>query len=97
MQSIMKLRPFRLSTEFPSAHIYDPPVTVSATDDSDASDQMFEVQYIRGKRKFGNVWKYLVKWKGYAARHNTWEPASELVSICQEEIDNYNATLNYYL
>ena len=97
VQSIMKLRPFRLSTEFPSAHIYDPPVTVSATDDSDASEQMFEVQYIRGKRKFGNVWKYLVKWKGYAARHNTWEPASELVSICQEEIDNFNATLNYYL
>ena len=37
---------------------------------------------------------YLVKWKGFHSRFNTWEGAQHLVNEgCQESIDNYEGSV----
>jgi hypothetical protein len=51
-------------------------------------DEELEVEAILGKRKFGKVTKYLVKWKGYDSSENTWEPKSHLTGA-QELLDEF--------
>ncbi|QRW26408.1 Retrotransposable element Tf2 protein [Rhizoctonia solani] len=45
-------------------------------------------QIINSKRQQGK-WFYLVKWKGYGPKDNSWEP-EELLEHSQEEIKHYN-------
>jgi hypothetical protein len=41
-------------------------------------DLEYEVEAIYDSRKYRNQLQYLVKWKGYDAGHNSWEPAANL-------------------
>ena len=50
------------------------------------ADEVFEVQRVVGARKVGNSWQYSVKWKGYAAEENTWEPRAHLDTMLDPEL-----------
>src|ERR1700680_3632287 len=50
----------------------------------------YEVETILDSRKFRNQYQYLVKWKGYDAGHNSWEPISHLTH-CTELIDTFHS------
>lgn len=52
----------------------------AATSKGDENDDEFEVEEIRGKRVYRGKVQYLVKWKGYAEKENTWEPLEHLVN-----------------
>ena len=57
-------------------------------------DTEYEVEKILDKRVFGRkhlVTKYLVRWKGYTAEQDTWEPLTKLKNA-QESIDEYERT-----
>ena len=41
-----------------------------------------------GNKKKGGV-EYLVKWQGYAASENTWEPAENLEN-CPQKLEKFN-------
>jgi hypothetical protein len=48
----------------------------------------YEVEAIRGRRLFRNKVQYLVKWKGFSEKENTWEPLSNVVNA-GEMINHY--------
>ena len=50
-----------------------PPLSIMVEDDLE-----YEVESILDSHKFHNQYQYLVKWKGYDAGHNSWEPATHL-------------------
>jgi hypothetical protein len=50
-----------------------PPPPVQVEDELE-----YEVESILDSRKYRNQHQYLVKWKGYDAGHNSWEPATHL-------------------
>lgn len=43
-----------------------------------SGSEMFEVEKIIGKQKFGKVWKYKVKWVDFPESKSTWEPEDNL-------------------
>lgn len=49
----------------------------------------YQVEKIVGRRQADEV-QYLIKWKGWASKHNTWEPLSHLQNL-QAEIATYEA------
>jgi len=57
-----------------------PPDPIEIDDDLE-----YEVETIDDSRKYRNQYQYLVKWKGYDAGHNSWEPARNLAH-CDELI-----------
>ena len=42
-----------------------------------------------GSRKGKPTFKYLIKWEGYGAEHNSWEPESNLVGTCDSLLSPY--------
>ena len=55
----------------------------------EASEE-FEVESIVDSRTLDGQVFYLVKWRGFTARHNSWEPAYNLVHA-QALIDNFSS------
>lgn len=47
-------------------------------DEPDADGEVYEVEYIIDSRESEQGPVYLIKWKGWSARHNTWEPESNI-------------------
>ena len=45
---------------------------------SDQDEDVYEVEAVVGARKKGKSMEYLIKWKGYDASENTWEPAKNV-------------------
>ena len=43
------------------------------------------------KRVRGGTTEYLVKWRGWGARHNSWEPGENVNATLREEYDTVNA------
>ena len=57
-------------------------------------DETGEIESIVGKKIRRGETFYLVKWKGFHSRFNTWEGAQHLVNEgCQESIDNYEGSV----
>ena len=60
--------------------------------DQDMAEELFQVEKITDKRRQkGGHLEYLVKWEGYSAAHNTWEPVASFVDL--GTIEEYEANL----
>ena len=46
-------------------------------------EEEYEVDHIRDSKMFGRTLKYLVRWKGYGEREDTWEPLHHLANSPQ--------------
>jgi hypothetical protein len=57
--------------------------------DDEGYDQ-WEVDAVLNKKRVGNKVKYLIKWKGYSAYNNTWEPVEHLMNA-REYIEEFEA------
>ncbi|XP_033839763.1 chromodomain Y-like protein 2 [Periophthalmus magnuspinnatus] len=56
-----------------------------------ASGDLYEVERIVDKRRNKKgKWEYLIRWKGYGSKEDTWEPAHHLLH-CEEFIDQFNS------
>ncbi|XP_033933010.2 chromodomain Y-like protein 2 isoform X2 [Pseudochaenichthys georgianus] len=56
-----------------------------------ASGDLYEVERIVDKRRNKKgKWEYLIRWKGYGSKEDTWEPEHHLLH-CEEFIDQYNS------
>mmetsp|Transcript_8651 Transcript_8651/g.27434 ORF Transcript_8651/g.27434 Transcript_8651/m.27434 type:complete len:491 (+) Transcript_8651:62-1534(+) len=53
----------------------------------------YEVEDILGVRSHDGEVQYLIKWKGWATHHNTWEPRSNLNNL-HEEIEAFERSLS---
>jgi len=62
--------------------------TESETELSESEEEIYEVERIVRRRKKRGVWMYRVKWKGFDAKENTWEPEENLTS-CKEMLENF--------
>jgi hypothetical protein len=74
----------------PIVHIslLKPTSNPETTEDVTASDDVYEVEAIKGKRTRHGIVEYLVKWTGYGDMENTWEPVKNL--NCPEKVHEYN-------
>ncbi|QRW25227.1 Retrotransposable element Tf2 protein [Rhizoctonia solani] len=52
-------------------------------------EEEYEVEQIIDSRRQRGKWFYLIKWKGYGPKDNSWEP-EELLENSQEEIQRFN-------
>ena len=53
---------------------------------NEEGEEVFEIDRIVGRRERGQKTFYLVKWKGYTSRQNTWEPKDSLIEAGQGEL-----------
>ena len=52
----------------------------------------YQVERIVGVRSYGGELQYLIKWKGWQPKFNTWEPLHHLKNL-QSEIDSFEGSL----
>jgi len=50
------------------------------------AEQVYEVEYVCGIRRVGGKREYFVKWKGWPASSNTWEPRESLMEGAEQEV-----------
>jgi Chromo (CHRromatin Organisation MOdifier) domain len=67
-----------------NGHTPPPPEPIQVTDELE-----YEVERILDSRKYRNQYQYLVKWKGYDAGHNSWEPTAHLTHS-QQLVDAFH-------
>ena len=53
----------------------------------------WEVEKILNKRKIRGIKKYLVRWKGFTAEHNTWEKRNNLENA-REALEEFKGRMN---
>ena len=52
--------------------------------DGNMSEEDYEVEAIVAEKTVSKVSKYLIKWKGWPSKYNTWEPLKHLTSLKAE-------------
>ena len=52
-------------------------------------DKIFTVEKIIGYKEENGQDKYLIKWEGFNAKYNTWEPSSNLNEAALEEAEEF--------
>lgn len=57
-------------------HKQRPDEEAPGVEEAPNTDDFYEVEDIRGMRKVGRRYEYLVKWRGYPESDNQWEPYS---------------------
>ena len=60
-------------------------------DQEELADDEFIVEALLDRRGKGAACEYKTKWKGYARRHATWVPRSDLLRRCAEEVAEFDA------
>ena len=64
------------------------------TEFNEEGDEIGEIEKIVGHKLMRGDTYYLVKWKDFSSRHNTWEPKQQLLADgCRESIDDYENAL----
>ena len=63
-----------------------PPAPIQVDDELE-----YEVEAVLDSHKYRNQFQYLVKWKGYDAGHNSWEPAAHLTNFT-ELVEAFHST-----
>ena len=63
--------------------------TPTSTFDGAAGQELYEPEKIIAARKAKGVLQWLVKWKGFDAKDNTWEPIEHLAG-CEDMIAEFN-------
>ena len=58
------------------------------TNSESSEEEVFEVEKLLDVKSSGKVTKYLVKWKGFSNKHNTWEPETNVHSALQGKSRN---------
>ena len=58
--------------------------------DGGGSDE-YKVEQILASHVGDNGLEYLIKWKGYSDKHNSWEPASNIIKGATPEAVNWSA------
>ena len=66
-------------------------ISNSATSET---DNIFTVEKIIGYKKENGQDKYLIKWEGFNANYNTWEPSSNLNEAALEEAEEFQKQQN---
>ena len=49
-----------------------------AGEEGSGEDEIFEAEHLVEKKRENGRWLWLVKWKGYSSKDNTWEPAQNI-------------------
>ena len=82
----MRIRPvFYVSLLEPAPA--DTPLETDIEMEPDQTD--YEVEQILDVRKFGNQWRYLVKWKNYPSEENSWEPI-KCLKDCPKRLEQFH-------
>ena len=82
----MRIRPvFHISLLEPAPA--DTPLETDIEIEPDQTD--YEVEQILDVRKFGNQWRYLVKWKNYPSEENSWEPI-KCLKDCPKRLEQFH-------
>ena len=53
------------------------------------ADELFEAEKIVKERYRKGKLEYLIKWKGYSTKHNSWEPAENIPTKVRHRCKNY--------
>lgn len=67
-----RLRPAKAATVVPDRQMPEPPPIVVN------EEAEYEVESILDARIYRNKFQYLIKWKGYSDKDNSWEPAANV-------------------
>ena len=82
----MRIRPvFHISLLEPAPA--DAPLETDIEMEPDQTD--YEVEQLLDVRKFGNQWRYLVKWKNYPSEENSWEPI-KCLKDCPKRLEQFH-------
>ena len=82
----MRIRPvFHISLLEPAPA--DAPLETNIEMKPDQTD--YEVEQLLDVRKFGNQWRYLVKWKNYPSEENSWEPI-KCLKDCPKRLEQFH-------
>lgn len=85
VQNVEYLRPYHPRNPHMGAFCPIPPAPIQVD-----GEEEFEVEDILAHRTMGKQLQYLIRWKGYTARDDSWEPAAEIRKRCGEIIREYN-------
>ena len=82
----MRIRPvFHISLLEPAPA--DAPLETNIEMESDQTD--YEVEQLLDVRKFGNQWRYLIRWKNYSPGEDSWEPLKCLRN-CPKKLEQFH-------
>lgn len=64
-------------------------LTVDLIADDNQAEKLYVVEEVIGKKMENGITYYLLKWAGWSAEYNSWEPEENLIGI-QELIEEFN-------